>query len=494
MKPRISALAVLLLFAAIYAASATNQPNIVLIIADDLGAEDCGPFGNKKVRTPNLDRLAAEGMRFDRAFLTCSSCSPSRASILTGRYPHQTGAEQLHWPVPPEQVGFTELLRKKGYWTAAVGKWHLGNSAKTKFDLVQDKPAPIPTSIEKKKRKQLEREAHSGCTQWIPVIQNRPKDKPFFLWLASFDPHRDYEPNTIPEPHVPEDVTVPVYIPDTPAVRKDFDLYYDEISRLDRYVGEVLKELEKQGVLDNTLIAFLSDNGRPFPRCKTTILDSGIRTPLIIRWPGKIQPRSSTTSLVSSIDLAPTFLSIAGVSAPTNFVGINFSDLFTNPKKTVREQIFAEHNWHDYEARSRAIRTDRFKYIHHDYNDLPGTPPADAVRSPTFQEMRHLRDESKLTASQMVCFTKPGPKEELFDLNADPDELKNLSGDKNYVPVLNQMRATLERWAQETDDRVPAERTPDSADRETGQHFKGSDVHGRTPPLHRHYLDKFQIP
>jgi len=115
-----------------------EKPNIVLIIADDMGAEDCGPFGNKKIQTPNFDRLAREGMRFDRAFLTCSSCSPSRSSIITGRYPHTTGAEQLHWPLPKEQVTFVELLKKAGYWTAAAGKWHLGNQVRDRFDVIHD--------------------------------------------------------------------------------------------------------------------------------------------------------------------------------------------------------------------------------------------------------------------------------------------------------------------------------------------------------------------
>ncbi len=130
----------------------------------------------------------------------------------------------------------------------------------------------------------------SGCDQWVPVLRDRPRDKPFFLWLAALDPHRDYQPGTIPEPHRPEDVVVPPYLPDVPEVRKDLALYYDEIGRLDHHVGEVLAELDRQGVAGETLVLFLSDNGRPFPRCKTTLYDSGIRTPFIVRWPGHIRP------------------------------------------------------------------------------------------------------------------------------------------------------------------------------------------------------------
>ncbi len=119
-------------------AAGPGRPNVVLIIADDMAWDDCGAYGNPKVRTPNIDRLAREGMRFDRAFVTASSCSPSRSSILTGRYPHNTGAEELHWPLPPEQVTFVEKLKASGYWTAAAGKWHLGNAVKDRFDVVRE--------------------------------------------------------------------------------------------------------------------------------------------------------------------------------------------------------------------------------------------------------------------------------------------------------------------------------------------------------------------
>ena len=126
-------------------AEASSRPNIVLLIADDMAWDDCGAYGHKTVRTPNLDKLARQGMRFDRAFLTASSCSPSRSSMITGRYPHSTGAQQLHWPLPPDQVTFVELLKKAGYWTAAAGKWHLGDAVKDRFDLVKEANQPVST-------------------------------------------------------------------------------------------------------------------------------------------------------------------------------------------------------------------------------------------------------------------------------------------------------------------------------------------------------------
>ena len=186
----------------------------------------------------------------------------------------------------------------------------------------------------------------------MPVLRERPGDKPFFLWLAAFDPHRDYQEGTIPRPHRPEDAVVPPYLPDVPEVRKDLALYYDEIARLDSYVGAVLAELDRQGEAGNTLVLFLSDNGRPFPRCKTTLYDSGIRMPWIVRWPGQVPPGRRCTSLVSTVDIAPTMLKLAGIEPGPNFQGKDFSPLFKDPKARIHETIFAERNWHDYAARA----------------------------------------------------------------------------------------------------------------------------------------------
>lgn len=477
-------------------ALAAERPNMILIIADDLGAEDCGPFGNPRVRTPQLDRLAREGLRCDRAFVTTSSCSPSRASLLTGRYPHQTGAEQLHWPLPAEQVGFTELLRNAGYWTAAAGKWHLGEAAKLKFDLVREAnagAARIPENADESTKLKSISAAKSGCADWVPTLRDRPRDKPFFLWLAAFDPHRTYDEGTIPEPHQPSDAVVPPYLPDTPAVRKDLALYYDEIARLDRNVGDVLDELDRQHIARDTLVVFLSDNGRPFPRCKTTIYDSGIRTPLLIRWPARVPAHSVSRSLISSIDLAPTFLALAGVEAPPSFAGRNLLPLLTDPTRVIRTEVFAEHNWHNFEARGRTIRTERFAYIRNDYRDVPNTPPSDVVRSPTFREMQRLRDAGQLPITQTGCFTKPLPKEELYDLESDPDELRNLASDPRFDRALRELRAALDAWGRETDDRVPKARTPDDSDRETGEPLATRE-RVRKPPQDRTFEAQFSIP
>ncbi len=478
------ALLIALLLGGVAARTADSRPNLVFIIADDMGTEDCGAYGHPHIRTPNIDRLAREGMRFEHAFLTCSSCSPSRSSMITGRYPHSTGAEQLHWPLPKEQVTFVEKLKAAGYWTAQAGKWHLGDAIKDRFDVVHEGSSAafqLSADARGKAAKMKADVDESGCAGWIPTMRERPKDKPFFLWLASFDPHRDYEENIIPRPHRAEDIVVPPFLPDTPEVRKDLGLYYDEIARLDSYVGKVLDELAAQGVADNTFVLFTSDNGRPFPRCKTTVYDSGIQTPLIARWPGKIKPGSTSASLISSVDYAPTFLELAGLKAGPTFQGKSFAPVLRNPQATIRDYIFGEHNWHDFEAHERAVRSAKFKYIRNDYPDLPGTPPADALRSLTSQAMRRLRDAGKLTPDQMNCFIKPRPAEELYDLQTDPNEFHNLATDPHQAGTLKQMRQALADWQLTTGDSVPKFQTADDFDRETGDPLP-TRVRPRLPP------------
>ena len=423
-----------------------GPPNFVVFIADDMAWDDCGAYGHSRIQTPHLDRLAAQGMRFDNAFLTCSSCSPSRSSIMTGRYPHSTGgAHQLHNPLSGTQVIFPDLLRQAGYYTASAGKWHLGNESIPKFDLV------VPQ-----------------MNRWVRTLKERPQKKPFFMWFAFSDPHRGYQPNTIDEPHTPDDVVVPPYLPDTPETRKDLAMYYDEITRLDGVVGDVLAELERQGQDDNTVVVFLSDNGRPFPRCKTTVYTSGVKTPFLVKWPGHVAPGSTTEALVSSLDLAPTILDLAGVDRGTTFQGVSFAPVLKDGSAEVREYAFAEHNWHDFDDFQRGVRDKRFNYIRTWYTDLPNTPPADAVKSITYQKMHQLRAAGELTEAQLNPYASPRPEEELFDVQADPHELHNLAGDPKFADVLRRMRSTLDRWRTETEDALPESRRPDEFDRITG--------------------------
>ncbi len=449
------------------------RPNIILIIADDMGAGDVSAYGSQMVKTPNIDRLAKEGMRFERAFVTASSCSPSRASMITGRFPHATGAEQLHWPLPADQTTFVEKLREAGYWTAAAGKWHLGDAAKERFDLVKEadpRGFQLTTNTIARTNGTMNAEGNeSGCAEWLATIRARPADRPFFLWLAAFDPHRDYQTNAIAKPHWQHDMEVPPYLPSVEAVRTDLALYCDEVARLDRYVGEVLHELDRTKLATNTCVVFLSDNGRPFPREKTTLYDSGIRTPFLVRWPASVKAGVVCTNLVSSVDLAPSFLEFAGVAPLPTFQGVSFGPLLKFPNKAVQQYVYAERHWHDFEALQRAVRSTRFKYIRNYLPELANTPPADAVRSPTYETMQRLKGHRALSVAQLNPFLYPRPEEELYDTEHDPHELRNLAFNPAYEAKMLEMRQTLAKWQEATGDQLPTFRTPDEFDRDTGK-------------------------
>lgn len=425
----------------------TKHPNFIVFIADDAAWNDCGPYGNNTIKTPNINKLAEEGLVFNNAFLTTSSCSPSRCSILTGRYPHSTGAQELHMPLPAEQVLFAGELQKVGYYTALAGKYHIG-AVREEFDRIYEG-------------------SPSGCENWVKAVQERPKDQPFFMWLAAKDPHRSYQPNTIAEPHIPMDVIVPPFLPDADSTRKDLALYYDEISRLDSYLGQVMAELKTQGVDENTMVIYMTDNGRPFPRCKTRMYDSGIKTPFIVRWPKNLK-KGRTDALISSIDIAPTFCELAGATISETFQGVSFAPVMDNYSEKTRDYIVGEHNWHDYQAHERAIRNQKYLYIRNAFPHFNASPPADAVRSLTYIEMIVLQKEGELNEKQLDCFIQPRFAEELYDVQNDPYQFNNLAKNPDFNNELDEMRKKLDNWIVEFDDKIPKNPTPDKFDRTSG--------------------------
>jgi arylsulfatase A-like enzyme len=194
-----------------------------------------------------------------------------------------------------------------------------------------------------------------------------------------------------------------------------------------------------------------------------------VRTPLIVRWPSKIPPASVCPRLVSSVDLAPTILELAGIPPGPTFQGMSFVRLFGNPTAKTRDYVFSEHNWHDYQAYERSVRDERYLLIRNWLPQLPRTPPADAVRSPTFEVMKRLRDEGKLTPAQNEPFVTPRPEIELYDRELDPHNLKNLADLPEYAEIKAKLLRALEAWRQETSDYVPEPLTPDKFDRETGK-------------------------
>lgn len=423
-----------------------DRPNILWLIADDLGWNDVGCYGNRVVRTPAIDRLAREGMRCTHAFVTASSCSPSRVSMFTGKYAHAAGAENLHDPLPPGEATLAQMLAARGYYTGIVEKVHLGPHAKKQFDYVGRRWQDFRTFLDR-----------------------RPADAPFFLTVGFRDVHRPYEKGAIDEPHDPARVVVPPYLPDVAETREELALYYDEAARMDGSIATILAELERRGLAADTVVLFFSDNGMPFPRGKTSLYDSGIGTPLVVRWPGVVRSGSENDGLVSLVDLAPTMLDLAGGEKPVDLQGRSFLPLVTGAEASGRQYVFAERNWHDFDDHSRAVRSRRYKYIRNAFPQRPFDHPADTIRGSTFQAMRRLRDAGRLSPEQALIFRSPRPREELYDVQSDPLEFHNLAASPDHAGVLRRMRGVLDRWEKDTHDVPPEKSRPDGYDRDTGE-------------------------
>lgn len=436
-------------------------PNFLIFIADDHGEGDLSIYGHPVLETPNIDRIGREGMVFDRAFLTISSCSPSRSSILTGRYPHSTGAEDLHMPLPAKQTTFARALTAESYHNVAVGKWHLGEAEKTHWAAIRECAG-----------------AETAVTA-IEQLRQRPKDQPFFFWVASKDPHRPFDADAIAQPHRPEDVAVPPYLPDHPLIRKDLALYYDEVTRFDQHVGEVMAELETQGVLDETVIVYMSDNGMPFPRAKTTLYDSGIRTPLLIRYPELVPQGKLQSGLFSVVDLIPTLLEIAGIESSTT-QGASRLAMLRDSEAPGREAIYAEANWHDFEQFTRAVRTPRYLLIRNYYWEKPLWNSVDSVNSITWRGFLAALQAGNVTPAQRFLLQEPRPYEEFYDLQVDPVSLENVAGAQRYEAELNRHRILLDNWRIETVDTMPESPRRDGWTRD-----------GRPLPHNQPWYDRF---
>ena len=444
-----------------------KPPNIILFIADDVGWNDLGCYGNIAVATPNIDRMARQGIRFTNTYLTASSCSPSRTSIISGRYPHNTGSAELHTPLPAEVPIFPELLQEAGYYTAQAGKWHMGEDARRGFDVIHDDG---------------EENGDGGEAMWLTTLRERPKDQPFFLWLAAIDAHRIWGPNDFSGKNDADEIDPPPFLADTDSTKEDLAHYYDEITRFDDYIGKVEEELEKQGVLDNTIIIIMSDNGRPFPRSKTRVYDSGMKTPFVVKWNSGLSQKGAVSgSLISVIDIAPTLLELAGAKVLPSFQGKSFTSVLKAPERDFRNYVFAEHNWHDHEALERMVRTKDFLYVLNLRPNLSNPGPADSNGSPSFQDLKDLREAGKLTAAQANVFVVPRPAEELFDCRKDPLQLVNIASLSDYQDTLKELRQVMQRWRKETHDTTPDKLTGDWYDRETGKALGVKQLRGEMP-------------
>ena len=429
-------------FLALLSSPGSARPNFIFFITDDISPSDTGPYGNRSVKTPNLDRMAGQGLVFEEAWLTTSSCSPSRCSIITGRYPHNTGAPELHVPLPKDQHTFVQSLREAGYHTILSGKNHMAPPEQLGFEEVSDsEPA--------------------GSENWVKHLRERPKDKPFFAWFASHDAHYPFQMDDEAPSYDPQQIEVPPMLADGPRTREELAKFYHEVSRTDTYLGKLMDELARQGIADETYLIYCSDNGRPFPRCKTYLYESGLRTPLLVTGPRVATGR--TNSIVSSIDFSATILELAEVEKPDSIQGVSFARVLENPSAQSRSVAFAERNWHVYQNHARAVRQGHYLYLWNAWPDRPNLSGESSIYAdfPAAEELWQAASAGKLTPAQALLTKARQPEEMLFDLRSDPHQFHNLAGDPAHAKALESMRTLLESWKSRTGDSVPKNPTPD---------------------------------
>ncbi|HUU16860.1 MAG TPA: sulfatase-like hydrolase/transferase [Sedimentisphaerales bacterium] len=426
-----------------------TQPNILWVSCEDI-SPDLGCYGDTYAVSPNIDKLAAQGVRYSNVYSHSGVCAPTRSGIITGMYPTTIGTHHMRCKgVPPAYVkAFSEYLRAAGYYCT--------NNVKTDYQF-----DPPPSAWNESSRKAHWRGRAEGqpffavfnfTTSHESQIRNRSDS--MLKRLANLKPD---------EKHDPAKAVLPPYYPDTPAVRRDWAQYYDVITLMDKQVGDVLKQLEDEGLADNTIVWFWGDHGRGLPRGKRWIYDSGLRVPLVIRVPKKLrklampgnpdvlEPGTVNDDLVAFIDFAPTMLSLTGIKIPEYIQGRAF---LGSQKAGPRDYIFAARDRMD-EAYDliRAVRDKRYKYIRNYMWHLTRGQDIDYMNQmPTMQEMRRLNAEGKLKGPQKQYFEETKPVEELYDTLSDPHEVNNLADNPEYKSVLERMRRVHKEWMKEIGD------------------------------------------
>ena len=431
-----------LLAANVNARQPQKHPNILWISTEDMSPH-LGCWGDKVAVTPNIDRLASQGARFTGVFSTAAISAPVRAGMITGMYQTSIGCMHMRTTsyrrsvenpleftaVPPHYVkAFTEYMRASGYYCT--------NNSKTDYQFAKD---PVPASI----LDECSKTAH---------YKNRPdKNQPFFAVFNYLGTHESQNWDISKIKTDPKKVIVPPYYPDTEIVRRNIARMYDNIARLDSVVGVLLTELENEGELENTIVFFWGDHGDGMPRAKRWLYDSGLNIPLVIKWAGNIKPGTINERLISSIDFGPTVLSMAGIPVPVHMQGIPFlGDQAGEP----RDAVFAARDRVDesYDM-IRSVRTKEWLYVCNYYPNEPfpiWVPYLNKI--PVFKEMLRLDAEGKLTGPQKSWMAYSRPPEELYDVVADPFQIRNLADDPKYKTVKAELRKRHQQWTLETGD------------------------------------------
>ena len=409
-----------------------RPPNFLVIVADDHGWNDLGCYGHPVARTPNLDRLADDGVRFTHCYSTAPLCSPGRGAVMTGLYPHVSGVTRLvqgedaqRLSMRPDLWTFARGLKELGYENAAARKWHLSTSGATAHGFDREFPS------------------RSDYLDQAVEFLNERHDRPFCLYFCPTHTHRPFRSHQGFE-YRPEEVaeSLPPYLKDTAQVREHYSWYLSETSKMDQEIGRLLDALERSGEIDRTVVAYMTDHGPSMHRAKFSLYDWGTHSSLIFRGPGVSGSGRVDTGLASTVDVAPTLMSLAGGEAPAACQGINMAPRLGGQSSDSRSYVFSEHHERNHLV---AIRSERFKLIRNHTRDEPLMWP---------QVIRNWQGMGEDTLRQP--YPLPRPAEEFYDLAADPLESRNLAEDPAYVDYKSVLGGELDRWSELTAARVTA--------------------------------------
>ena len=405
------------------------KPNMVFIIADDLTFRDIGCYGGQ-AKTPHIDRLAAQGMKFERCFQAAPMCSPTRHNIYTGLYPVKSGAWPNHTRAYPHVKSIVHHLRPQGYRVTQTGKTHINPRTVFPFENMGGGKNPDMKYIDR-----LFAETAKG-------------GKPFCLFACSNEPHTPWNKGDA-SAYPPAKVKLPPYIVDTPRVREDYSNYLAEITYYDSQVGEILALLEKHKLADNTIVMVVSEQGNAFPFAKWTCYDHGLQSAMIVRWPGKVKAGSVTDAMVEYVDVTPTFIDAAGGQPVAPVDGRSFLPVLLGRTDRHKEQVFGIMttrgiiNGTDAYA-IRSVREERYKLILNLNHKSKFTNAC--TKMPLFQSMVAKAAAGDATAKRLVNAYHHRPAMELYDLQKDPLEMNNIAGQSGSEAHIKRLRGKLEAW------------------------------------------------
>ena len=443
----------LLLLPCVNSEGTAARPNILFISVDDMNADSVGVYGCKlKDTSPNMDRLASQGLRFKYAHVQVGNCKPSRNVMVSGRYPHNNRVEGFYPVRDPDYPVLADLMSQNGYFTGIRGKVsHSTPYHPYKWDIVLD-------VIEGEKMHLKNAESYYKSAK-AGIAASKTAGKPFCLLMNISDPHKPFYAmgkggDTKKDPNVPsrvfkaDEVPIPGFLFDDPAVRTELAHYYSSVRRGDDCLGAILKALRESGEEDNTLIMFLSDHGMPLPFAKTAIYHHSTHTPWIVRWPGKVKANTvDDQHMISAVDLLPTLLDAAGIKHPKGLDGRSFLPLLGGETQTGRDMIFKEYNENAGGGRHpmRSVQTKKFGYIFNPWADGIRKFRTATTGTMTYRKMKEVAQTDEKLAARLNLFDYR-VREEFYNYENDPDGLSNLIDDPNHADEIKRHRKALEDW------------------------------------------------